>query len=552
MPVTYFSPGVYVEEVDKGPKPIEGVGTAVAAFVGFAEKGPVGAPTQVTSWTQFTNEFGGFMPGGFLALSVYGYFNNGGTSCYITRLPGEVATNGQANGRAAARSDGQATRPALPAPSVALPGRGTGTTPSLEFTALDAGNVPAEGITVEVRAPDEGAPDDQFTVAVRGGGTEETYPNVTLGRSRGGRSNVAEAINRDSKLVRVADREAPGTMAERVPAVGTYTITAPAASAAMAAAQPAAMATTEQAALTIPEVSPTAFIGDAAERTGIMGFEVADDVTMLCVPDLMAAYLAGRLNDEQVRAVQTAMMDHCAAMKYRVAIIDAPPNMNPQQIRNWRMNVANYDSSYAALYYPWIKVADPVSGDSILVPPSGHMAGVWARTDGERGVHKAPANEIVRGALGLERQITRNEQDSLNPVGINCIRAFPGRGIRAWGARTLANDPAWRYLNVRRLFNFVENSIEYGTQWVVFEPNDMDLWERVSRDVSAFLTRVWSSGALFGVTPDQAFYVKCDEELNPPEVRDVGQLIVEVGLAPVKPAEFVVFRISQFSGSPEA
>jgi phage tail sheath protein FI len=155
---------------------------------------------------------------------------------------------------------------------------------------------------------------------------------------------------------------------------------------------------------------------------------------------------------------------------------------------------------------------------------------------------------VVRGAIGLEKQLTRNEQDTLNPIGINCIRAFPGRGIRVWGARTLSADPSWRYLNVRRLFNYVEESIDAGTQWTVFEPNDQYLWSKVVRDVSAFLTRVWRDGALFGNSPTEAFFVKCDAELNPPEVRDAGILVCEVGIAPVKPAEFVVFRVSQFSG----
>jgi phage tail sheath protein FI len=154
----------------------------------------------------------------------------------------------------------------------------------------------------------------------------------------------------------------------------------------------------------------------------------------------------------------------------------------------------------------------------------------------------------VRGATGLPVQLTRGEQDALNPIGVNCIRAFPGRGIRIWGARSLSSDPAWRYINVRRLFNMVEESIERGTQWVVFEPNDPDLWARVRRDVTAFLRTVWTSGALFGATPNEAFYVKCDEELNPVEVRDLGQLIIEIGMCPVKPAEFVIFRISQWAG----
>jgi phage tail sheath protein FI len=176
------------------------------------------------------------------------------------------------------------------------------------------------------------------------------------------------------------------------------------------------------------------------------------------------------------------------------------------------------------------------------------MAGVWARSDGTRGVHKAPANEVVRGAISLELNITKGEQDQLNPVGVNCIRSFPGRGVRVWGARTLSSDPAWRYINVRRLFNYLEESILEGTQWVVFEPNDMDLWERVKRTVNSFLLREWRNGALFGATPNEAFYVKCDAENNPSETIDAGQLIVDIGVAPVKPAEFVVFRIAQFSG----
>ena len=245
------------------------------------------------------------------------------------------------------------------------------------------------------------------------------------------------------------------------------------------------------------------------------------------------------------------MMQHCERMGDRVAILDCPPGMSPQEIQNWRVNVANYDSHYAALYYPWIKVFDPVAGVSKFVPPSGHMAGIWARSDDARGVHKAPANEVVGGATDLEIQITKAEQDGLNPVGINCIRAFPGRGIRVWGARSLSSDPAWRYINVRRLFNFVEKSIERGTQWVVFEPNDFSLWQRLKRDVTSFLTVVWRTGALFGRTPAEAFYVKCDEETNPPELRDLGQVVVEIGIAPVKPAEFVIFRISQWAPGAE-
>jgi phage tail sheath protein FI len=292
----------------------------------------------------------------------------------------------------------------------------------------------------------------------------------------------------------------------------------------------------------------TDFQGDVMQRTGIEGLEELDDATMLIVPDLMTPMPGQKSVDlNTIKAVQTLMIAHCEKMHDRVAILDAPAGLSPQAAKKWRMDIAGYDSSYAALYYPWIEVGDPVTNRPKLIPPSGHMAGVWARTDNTRGVHKAPANEVVRGATGLAYNVTKGEQDTLNPIGVNCIRAFPGMGIRIWGARTLSSNPSWRYINVRRLFNFVEKSIERGTQWVVFEPNDQFLWARVRRDISAFLTMVWSSGALFGAGSSEAFFVKCDAELNTQAVRDLGMLICEIGISPVKPAEFVIFRISQWS-----
>ena len=220
-------------------------------------------------------------------------------------------------------------------------------------------------------------------------------------------------------------------------------------------------------------LGPDDYVGDPADRTGFGGLEAVDDVTMVCVPDLMAAYQKRACIDlEGVQAVQLAMIAHCELMGDRVAILDPPPGLNAQQIREWRVDKAGYDSKYAALYWPWVKVFDPATGTMTFVPPSGHMAGIWGRNDDTRGVHKAPANEVVRGAISLETDITKSEHDLLNPVGINCIRAFPGRGIRVWGARTLSSDPAWRYVNVRRLFNYLEESILTNTDWVVFEPND--------------------------------------------------------------------------------
>ena len=214
-----------------------------------------------------------------------------------------------------------------------------------------------------------------------------------------------------------------------------------------------------------------------------------------------------------------------------------------------------YDSAFAALYYPWIKVDNPVAtngADSeLLVPPSGHVAGLWARVDGERGVHKAPANEVLRGVLDVEMPITDKEQGLLNPDGINCIRTFGTRGIRVWGARTLSSNTDWTYIPVRRLFNMIETTISDGTQFAVFEPNDWRLWSRLTRTITSFLTGLWRDGALFGETANQAFFVKCDAETNPQDQIDRGMVVMEVGIAPVKPAEFVIFRISQLQESGE-
>jgi hypothetical protein len=320
--------------------------------------------------------------------------------------------------------------------------------------------------------------------------------------------------------------------------------------------EPVAKPTTGELALTeatiaavpAPSVSSDDYVGDVAERTGFGGLETVDEITMLCVPDLMSAYQLGALDLESVQAVQLAMIAHCELMGDRMAILDPPPGLNPQQVKEWRVDKAGYDSAFAVLNYPWIKCANPATGEIGYLPPSGHIAGIWGRNDDTRGVHKAPANEVIRGAISLEVQVTKNEHDLLNPVGINVIRSFPARGTRVWGARTLSSDPAWRYLNVRRLFNYLEESILLGTNWVVFEPNDEALWAKVRRTIAAFLVNEWRKGALFGRTPDEAFYVKCDSETNPSEGIDAGQLVCEVGVAPVKPAEFVVFRLAQFSG----
>ena len=407
MATAYLTPGVYVEEVDRGSKPIEAVGTNTVGFLGTCAKGPVNKPAFITNWSQFTNIFGDFKDSQYLAHAVYGFFNNGGTRCFITNVGAHPGGHDKPEAAAKEEKKGE-------------------------------GKEEAKG--------------------GKGGNFDKQLADLFIGKDNGPKS-----------------------------------------------------------------------------RTGLASFEDIDEIQLVCAPGV------------SIPAVQDAILTHCELKKNRFAVFDSPETIEGRidQIPKPR------DSKYGAYYFPWIEVYDPEQGNK-FVPPSGHMCGIYARVDGERGVHKAPANEIVRGALGLKYSISRGEQDILNPKGINCIRDFSrrGRGIRVWGARTISSDASWRYINVRRLFNMIEESIDIGMQWAVFEPNDQRLWKKISRDVSAFLYRIWKTGALFGTTPEEAFYVKCDSETNPVETIDAGQVITEIGICPVKPAEFVIFRIGQWqSGS---
>ncbi|MFC9930798.1 phage tail sheath family protein [Streptomyces sp. NPDC127190] len=511
---TYLTPGVYVEEVQSGARPIEGVGTAVAAFVGFAGTGPFHEPTLVTTWDQYVQLFGGFVEGAYLAHAVYGYFANGGGAAYVVRIGGPGA------GSEAAGDGGRRPREIRAAEPVALGG------------FLVTARPGATGVSVEVADADgENPPEDRFKLLVRQG--DQVVESYDVSTRKNVKGYVVTQL-RASRLVEVTEQQdaAPARPASQTVAVPD----APAAPAGPAAGE-------------VSRTDPAEYVGDAAARTGFAGLEAIDEITMVAVPDLMGAYQRGDIDAEGVRTVQLAVISHCEQMGDRVAVLDTPPGLTAQQVRTWRNDEAGYDSRYATLYYPWVKVFDPAAGRTATVPPSGHIAGVWARSDAERGVHKAPANEVIRGAVDLEIRLSKGEQDLLNPIGVNCVRAFPGRGIRIWGARTLSSDPAWRYLNVRRLFNYLEESILLGTQWVVFEPNDDRLWSSIRRNVTAFLTEEWRRGALFGRTAEEAFYVKCDRDNNPQTSIDQGRVVCEIGVSPVKPAEFVVFRLAQFSDS---
>jgi phage tail sheath protein FI len=396
MATTYLTPDIYIEEISSGSRPIEGVGTSTAAFVGLAPNASAHVNERplrmITNWTQFVTDFAaGATATTDLAQAVYGFFQNGGTRCYVVNV----------------------------------------------------------------------GPDNQL-------------------------------------------------------------------------------------------------LGAGGSRRGVELLEEIDDVAIVAAPGYTGA------------AAYDVLLSHCEKLKDRVAILDAPREVaavdlltkvavaKPPAPRRAARDgggdapapeppdgVRARDSGYGAYYYPQIYVPDVFNPSELrFAPPSGHIAGIYARSDATRGVHKAPANEIVRGAVGVEYPITREEQGKLNPAGVNCIRLFATQGIRVWGARTMEKGE-FRYVNVRRTFIMIEQSIVRSTGWILFEPNNQTLWKSIRRDVGAFLTLLWRQGALMGRTPAEAFFVKCDEETNPPEVIDAGMVVVVIGIAPVKPAEFVIFRIGQ-------
>ncbi len=298
---------------------------------------------------------------------------------------------------------------------------------------------------------------------------------------------------------------------------------------------------------------PADFAGDEADpddptrkATGLEALGEIDDIAIVALPD------SGDLGDETLSFVTAQnLITHAEKEQYRIAVVDGPINSSLNEIRNFR---GQFDSKYAALYYPWIRIFDPTERfaqgappKQLSLPPSGFVAGIYARNDITRGVHKAPANEVVRGLTRFEVNINKPRQEVLNPEGINALRFFEGRGHRVWGARTMSSDPEWKYVNVRRLFIFIEHSIDKGTQWAVFEPNNRRLWNNIRRTVEDFLLVLWRDGALMGAKPEEAYFVRCDRTTMTQNDLDNGRLICLIGLAPVKPAEFVIFRIGQWT-----
>ncbi len=304
--------------------------------------------------------------------------------------------------------------------------------------------------------------------------------------------------------------------------------------------------------------------GIMPEKALLQGLEALEPlctIDLVCAPDIMRSPLPGNWSNDPcapeltqsppqdflpppdrgtVVAMQSAILEHCSRLGDRFAILDSLPHADEQQVRNQRQEL---NSINGALYYPWVRAQDDLDLKSAFVPSCGHVAGVYARSDRHTGVHKAPANEILNDVLELEVNLTNHQQGPLNIEGINCLRTFPGRGIRVWGARTLSHTPEWTYVNVRRLFLTVVRWLERNMLDVVFEPNDASLWNRIKRELTDYFNDLFRQGALKGSTPEKAFYVKCDEETNPPQVREAGQVVTEIGLAPIAPSEFIIVTI---------
>lgn len=574
----YLSPGVYVEEFASGGKPMEGVGTSTAGFIGMAERGPViGVPELVTNFSEFKRTYGGYLSENefgdyrFLAYAVENFFVNGGSRCFIMRVapadakcatglipseekavlsfaaknPGiwgdgicititeqskaktqvkEILTDGTEKnyrvksssgflaGDIAAYTDGEKT-----VYNKVVKSQDNVITFSEEFTEdiVDTELVPKKVITT-----------CELRIDVKFQDITETYENVSFNIES---PNFIEKKLAKSNLITVVY-----TAAEEAKIVSPF----------------ASIGKEEEKAVVvslkggsngdISTVSAADYIGvdnGAGNRTGIQSFVDNDIVSLMAIPGV---------TDPNI---QLTLVAHCENLASRFAVLDIP--RDAKKVQDVITHRELFDSNYAALYHPWLTVFDPLDKKSIAIPPSGSVLGIYARSDNSRGVHKAPANEVVRACTGLDVQFNKGEQDILNPKGVNLIRSFPGQGIRIWGARTASSDTSWKYINVRRLFIYIEESIKANTNWAVFEPNDENLWDRVKQTISVFLNTMWREGALAGSSPEEAFFVNVGRDTMSQDDIDNGRLICVIGVAPVKPAEFVIFRLTQKTSDSE-
>ncbi len=583
----YLSPGVYVEEYDSGATPMQGVSTSTAGFVGLAERGPViGQPQLVTSFSDYKRMYGGYLSDAaygnnrFLPYAVEQFFANGGARAYIMRAvpadakAGSVTTGvlkiTAANPGAWAEDLRVTIAPASKAKTQVLAASGADLTLKNAdgfnpgdvvelFDGKTTAHATIKSVLDKVVTLDAPCALDvadakvgtakyiktcEITLTARLGESVETYENVSL--KPDALNNVCvKTAKSDLISVEVVPAKAAPAPAKEKDKDGKD-IPAPAPKAVSIVPFAQCGGSSGELVLTLQggsngsvlTVGADAFLGKddgPGRRTGLQAFQENGSVSIMAIPGVTAP------------EVQAALIAFCENKKSCFAILDVPMELKKtNDVANFR---DMYDSTYAAMYHPWLEMYDAGSKRSAYFPPSGAMAGIYARTDIERGVHKAPANEVVRGCTGLSCAYNEGEQDILNPMGVNLIRAFTGRGIRVWGARTISSNGLWKYLNVRRLFIYVEESIKANTNWVVFEPNSATLWSRVTRTIEAFLATCWRDGALAGSTPSEAFFVECGPTTMTQDDIDNGRLICQIGIAPVKPAEFVIFRITQKTAS---
>ncbi|MCR5594694.1 MAG: phage tail sheath subtilisin-like domain-containing protein [Lachnospiraceae bacterium] len=552
----YLSPGVYVEEYDNSPRSIEGVGTSTAGFIGLAEKGPLtGAPLLVTSMRSFRQQFGGFLSEfgygeyRFLANSVEQFFDNGGTRCYVMRVAPKDA-------KVASAKKGilsvEATSPGVWGNKVqitlqtntkhklqlvektdagykakTLEGFREGDLVVFEDTYTKIKTIFDRTVTFEDDLPDSVVDADilpksllylvTVDMSVRFGDDVENYTelslNTTSPRYIGSRLASSDIIKAEVAQPKSAGNPVAEILGEDM-TDGVFFLEGG----------------TDGS---VAKIDAATYIGEdngPGKRTGLSAFEENNIVSMLAIPGIT------------MPEVVVALVAHCERLRSRFAVLDMPKEMyKTADLIGYRQMV---DSTYCAMYHPWIQVFDRSSNKADFIPPSGAVMGVYSRTDIARGVHKAPANEVVF-CTGLSVNYTKDEQDILNPEGINLIRSLPGQGIRIWGARTASSNSAFKYVNVRRLFIFVEESIKANTNWVVFEPNDPTLWQRVNQTITNFLDGLFRNGMLAGGSAGEAYFVEIGSSTMTRDDIMNGRLICNVGIAPSRPAEFVIFRVTQ-------
>lgn len=584
----YLAPGVYIEEFESGPRPMEGVSTSTAGFIGLAEKGPVeGLPELVTNFADYQRKFGGYLSNNefgdyrYLAYAVEHFFINGGGRCYVMRVapsdskPSANFTDATKEStalwiwakdpgiwgdkiRVSLTPSSKAKTPILKVEKDEATSEvhyfvksGAGFNPGdivmfsdgekSEYSAVKSSQdniitletpLSGEDVVDTALLPKKVLTTCEFSVQVSYNNQVEVYENASLNILE---ANYIDKVMSRSNIVKVECN--PASVVGAVPPFKTISSKEEfekSETSGKTEKNTFVIALSGGSNGSIKNISAADFMGKDSEpgkRSGIRAFIDNDEVSIMAVPGVVDP------------DVQLSLVAHCEQLGSRFAVLDIP--RDKKSVADVQVHRNIFDTQYAAMYNPWLQIFDPLEKRNIFIPPSGSVLGIYARVDTSRGVHKAPANEVIRACSGLDCQYNKGEQDILNPKGINLIRFFTGEGIRVWGARTCTSNSLWKYINVKRLFIFIEESIRRNTNWVVFEPNDEGLWGRVQRTIENFLTTVWRNGALMGASAGEAFFVKVDRSTMTQDDIDNGRLICVIGIAPVKPAEFVIFRITQ-------